>query len=360
MEYPARGRHLHEICIESQFWCPASDLSQHVGVRWYKIVMPRSVEHDFVTECFIQVADEMSRSEIFGYKEADRGQFDFACVLTRDNSRNLIGQTLTHHAAGIDKDISSLLYETGEVLPVYLYPSESRCVGRVQEHLRNARTVLPDQVSLLRLFEYPVFDADDEQQRQFVAEEIRRKVVDDLLLNVLFGRLQPVDIDLLMHGTGMPGLAVATLNFIATEGFFNFTHLAKSMGVNASTMRPRVQALVTAGMLEQGPLGSHPRATRRARVFLTICHRLLTGNVNAELAYILNRLGLGSHPEVVEAPFEELVTFGGSPAEKRAGLVSELRSAQSNYGTEFTGTGFLLGLRPELPPLPADFVWVGR
>ena len=62
--------------------------------------MPRCAEHDFVTECFIGVAHEMSRSEVFGYKEADRGVFDFACVLTRDNSRNLIGYTLTHHAAG--------------------------------------------------------------------------------------------------------------------------------------------------------------------------------------------------------------------------------------------------------------------
>ncbi|WP_147403944.1 hypothetical protein [Nocardia panacis] len=44
-----------------------------------------------MTDVFIETARELSRSEVFGYAEADRGLFDFACVLTRDNSRHLVG-----------------------------------------------------------------------------------------------------------------------------------------------------------------------------------------------------------------------------------------------------------------------------
>ena len=78
-------------------------------------------------------------------------------MLTRDYSRQIIGQTLTYHAAGIDKDLASLLHEPNGELPVYLYPHEARNEGRVQELLHNARVQLPDRVSLLRLFRYPVF-----------------------------------------------------------------------------------------------------------------------------------------------------------------------------------------------------------
>lgn len=51
--------------------------------------MAQSVEHEFVTNCFIEISNSLSRSKLYGYREADRGGFDFACVLTRNRSRAL-------------------------------------------------------------------------------------------------------------------------------------------------------------------------------------------------------------------------------------------------------------------------------
>ncbi|WP_280297082.1 hypothetical protein [Nocardia abscessus] len=313
-----------------------------------------------MTEVFIESARELSRSEVFGYAEADRGRFDFACVLTRDHSRNLIGQTLTHHAAGIDKDLGSLLHDLGGELPVYLYPHEARSEGRVQEFLYNARGRLPDRVELLRLFRYPVFDADNDAERNAVANAIKSQVIDDLLLNVLFGRLSSSDIDFFLNGLGIPGLLMATLNEIAVNGFLNFPTLGKVLNSNPTTLRPRVSTLVAAGMLEQAARGSFYRATPRARVFLRICHLLLRGAmIGAELAFILNRLNLGDGTAVRIASPDDMVSMQFSSEMKRAILLHELHHAIKEFGASFSGEGFLLGSRPDLPE-PPGVTWVGR
>jgi len=137
-----------------------------------------------------------------------------------------------------------------------------------------------------------------------------------------------------------------------SRGVPHICRTGKVSGVSASTLRPRVQTLVAAGMLEQAPgiaAVSHPTG---AGIYNDLPPSD-EGNVNAELAYILDHLDLGSHSEVVEASAEDLLEFGDSPTQKRARLLSELRSAQ------LTGTGFLIGLRPGLKT-PPDWVWVGR
>lgn len=94
--------------------------------------------------------------------------------------------------------------------------------GRVQEFLHHARRELRHWVSLLRLCRYPVFDADNEPDRTLVAQTIRDQVRDDLLLNVLFGRLNATDVGMLLQGNGIPGLLIAVLDEVARHGFFNF------------------------------------------------------------------------------------------------------------------------------------------
>ncbi len=302
----------------------------------------------------------MSRSEVFGYAEADRGVFDFACTLTGDQSRNLVGQTLTHHAAGIDKDLASLLHDSDSHLPVYLYSNEARHVARVQEFLQKARGQLPDRVKLLRHLRYPRFDADNEQERALVTEEIKSQIVEDLLLNVTFGRLSAADIDLLLLNTGMPGLLIAALDYIAMKGFVNYPDLAKALGTKPGTVRPRVPALVAAGMLQQGIDANMFQTTTRARMLLRIGHLLMAGDTaGPELAYILNKLGMGSHTAIDTAEPPDLLGMPYGPAEKRIRLVTELHSARRTYGAVLAGEGYLLGMRPGLP-VPPDLTWVGR
>lgn len=302
----------------------------------------------------------MSRSQVFGYAEADRGVFDFACTLTQDHSRNLVGQTLTHHAEGIDKDLASLLHDSDSHLPVYLYSNEARHVVRVQEFLHKARNQIPDRVGLLRHLRYPAFNADNEVERAVVADEIKSQIVDDLLLNVTFGRLSATDIDLLLLHTGIPGLLIAVLDYIATRGFLNYPDLAKALHMKDSTVRPRVAALVTAGMLKQGVDSNYFQTTTRARVLLRISHLLATADsAGPELAYILNKLGLGSHVAIEAAEPADLLRMPYGPVEKRTRLVTELRYASATYEAELAGTGYLVSMRPGLP-VPADLTWIER
>jgi hypothetical protein len=320
--------------------------------------MPRSDEHDFVTKTFIEYAHQMSRSELFGYGEADRGRFDFACVLTRDYSRQLVGQTLTHHAAGIDKDLASLLFEPGGELPIYLFSHEARNESRIQEFLRNARKQMPERVALLRLYRYPAFDADKDEEREAVRSALRNQVLDDLVLNVLFGRLQASDIDILLQGTGIQGLLLAVLDQIALNGFFNFPELGRALSMNPSTIRPRVFSLFAAGMLDQMPGGSMFRVTTRARVLLRICHLILRDRlISPELEFVLQRLGIGSGG-VAPAPqgLPELSSLGYSPFDKLIRLLSEAHAARQDFGARFPGVGYPLSHRLE----GKDVRWVGR
>ena len=106
--------------------------------------MAESPEHRYVTSSFIQLVERLSSSELFGYREAERGGFDFACVLERDRSRPLVGQTLTHHSEGIEKDLNWLLFADDAEIPVYLFSNVTRNVARIRDTLQKARTKVPD------------------------------------------------------------------------------------------------------------------------------------------------------------------------------------------------------------------------
>ncbi|MEV4757307.1 hypothetical protein AB0J86_19625 [Micromonospora sp. NPDC049559] len=319
--------------------------------------MARSAEHDFVTEKFIETASELSRSELYGYKEADRGLFDFAATLTANNQRQLVGQTLTHHAAGIDKDLSALLFESKSNLPIYLYSHDARNEARVQEFLQRASEQLPDRTRLVRLIRYPAFDADQEEERLAVAAAIRSQILDDLLLNVLFGRLTASDVDLFLQGTGIPGLLLAALENIASHGFINFPTLARPLGMKPSTLRSRVQSLLTAGMLTQQVGASVFSATPRAAIFLRAC-RLLARHpvISGELAFILQRLGLweGTANPPTPTSLEELLTIPYTPIKKRQKLLFEIQSATIQFGVSFANESYLV-----TDPTREDN-WVGR
>ncbi|MEU7971280.1 hypothetical protein AB0B48_04490 [Micromonospora sp. NPDC049089] len=311
-----------------------------------------------MTETFIDVARDLSRSELYGYGEADRGTFDFACCLTANHARQVIGQTLTHHAAGIDKDLASLLLESTTDVPVYLYSYDARNEGRIQEFLHRARRSLPDRVGLLRLFRYPAFDADIDSERTAVARAIRNQVLDDLVMNILFGRLQAADVSLFLQGTSISGLLLAALEHIALNGFFNFPELGRSLGANPTTLRPRVQTLLTAGLLVQMPGNSMFSATPRAGIFLRICSLLARDRgASTELAYILDRLDLGNHrthPSIIPAE-SELLRVPYSADGKRLRLLNEIRNARERFGADLTSFGFQLA-----DPHAEPGRWIGR
>lgn len=322
--------------------------------------MAESDEHRFVSTSFIDLVHELSRSELYGYTEADRRRFDFACLLHRDHTRELVGQTLTHNVAGIEKDLSSLLFATAEI-PVYLYAHSGRNQARIQEMLYHARQSIPDRVALARLYPYPVFDADDESDRMTVVQTLRQQVVEDLLLNVLFGRLSSVDIAFFLDSIGISGLLFATLESIATDSFFNVPDLARRLdpGLPPSTLRPRLTRLVTAGMLEVVEMASFYRISQRARAFLKLCSLIdHSRDVGVELAFVLGRLGLGDRrgPAVPFEDAEEALRAGRDPLGQRRRLAFEILAARERFGAVVSGGPYPLETRLT----PPNARWITR
>jgi hypothetical protein len=322
-----------------------------------------SPEHEFVSATFLAVAEELAHSEIFTFAEADRGRFDFACLLTQHKHRAVVGQTL-QHAAGIEKDLNWLLLDSADSVPVYLYSHTARHVGRIAEVVGNARDRLPDRTSLLRLYPYPTFDADDERQRSAVENEIRRQVADDLLLNVVFGRLAGSDIQLFLLGVGIRGLQIAILETIALDGFLNFPALAQPLKMKPTTLRSRVANLVAAGMLRTPIDASLYAVTQRGRVFLRICALLRGSDVGPELTFILDRLGLlvdGRGPDAWRPRDAPFLGFRSPPTghQHLQLLIDEIDASQDAFGIEISGGPY------EDDPAgrfaaPTDLTWVER
>lgn len=327
--------------------------------------MVQSIEREFVTNCFIEISNNLSRSKLYGYREADRGGFDFACLLTLDRSRALVGQTLTRHAEGIEKDLNWLLFAEDVEIPVYLYSYSTRNESRVQEVLHRASRQLPHRTGLVRLFKYPSdFDADKEEQRDLVYDILRNRIVDDLVLNILFDNLTTMDIDLFLNGAGVYGLLLSVLEIIATKGFVNFPSLARDLGnrVHPSTLRPRLQHLVTSGMLETLLYSSVYRLTQRARVFLQICG-LITEDCQPtpELAFTLDHLQLDirSLPEGFDQTFF-VSEFGHTPPERTLRLLQEIIAAKQSFGISVSGGPYGDDPQGLMDKLPGDQIWIGR
>lgn len=315
----------------------------------------QSDEHKFVTSAIIASFDSLSESRLFGYSEADRGMFDFACNIVGFNRRELIGQTLTHHAAGIDKDLASLLHSDPEILPIYAFPNEAKHEGRVQQFLVNARPSLPRKVELLRLLRYPTFDASVESERMTVANKIREFIRDDLILTVMMGRLSAVDVGLFLQSTGIQGLAMAALDAIADHGFVNFPTLADRIGVSPSTLRPRVQALVTSGLLEQAVGASMFRSSARGCALLKLCAIALENRESVELEFILEKLKLALDITPRELTLEEILVLEFSPVGKMIHLLSEALSARRKFGAR-VGTDYEVGR----VGVGREIDWIGR
>jgi hypothetical protein len=44
--------------------------------------MTESTEHRFLSDTFLSVLNTFSHSELYSYRESERGKFDFACTLS--------------------------------------------------------------------------------------------------------------------------------------------------------------------------------------------------------------------------------------------------------------------------------------
>ena len=142
------------------------------------VAVAESAEHQFLSQCVTALLDQLSRTRLYAYVEAERRKFDFACELKRDWSRPLVGQTLWNHTAGVDKDLRTMLLDTDAEICTYVARDTvkaRRLLSEVIKDFRSAGTLIAPH--RLRVFWVPHdFDADDESQRNLVTGLLREGV----------------------------------------------------------------------------------------------------------------------------------------------------------------------------------------
>jgi hypothetical protein len=109
-------------------------------------------EHAFLSKKFLEIIETFSKSEVYGYTEASRKKFDFACDIQRDWSRPLVGQTLWKHQEGVDKDIRSMVLEPDTDIWAYIVRDNVKNRALLQEVLRDfRRSIEGDQLFELKI-----------------------------------------------------------------------------------------------------------------------------------------------------------------------------------------------------------------
>lgn len=260
--------------------------------------MAEAPEHSFLSQKFLDILHGFSGLQLYGYTEAERKKFDFACDIHRDWRRVLVGQTLWKHDEGIDKDIRSLLTKSEADILAYVIRDNVKNRNAFSEAMQDFRNIgYGDQLFRLKPFWIPNdFDADSDQARKVVEDSLKMAVVQDILFNVIFGNLAVNDIRFFLGLPGIPGLNLAILYKIATLGFTSYSLLSKELKVSINPVREKVLMLEGCGLVSRSGLGS-PYISLKGRVFLELLRRLLievsdNNSLTPELRYILTWLDI--------------------------------------------------------------------
>lgn len=146
------------------------------------------------------------------------------------------------------------------------------------------------------------FDADNESSRQTVRDQLCDEIANDVLLNVVLGRLNAADARRLARGgtSHLLGLELAMLATIEIEKFISVNSLAKSLSTSAATVKVRLERLLGTRLLDEE--GHSYAVTTAGRAMLRICAELFVCQVREsatkpavlavddELSYILGLL----------------------------------------------------------------------
>jgi len=251
--------------------------------------------------------------------EAERRKFDFACELLRDWSRPLVGQTLWNHTAGIDKDVRTMLLDANAEICAYVARDTMqahRLLSEVMSDFRSGNASM--EPHRLKIFWVPQdFDADDEAQRDLIADLLMEKVSRDVLMNVVFGNLTSEDVRFFVRTSGLHGLHLAMLCYISTSHFPDLRprDLADRFHVSQGAIRERLLRLFGCGFLSQfGGGATLARVTLKGRVFLDLCSELWrehsAAQMGAETLQILRLLGMRYAPSAVDHSTKSLHLAG--------------------------------------------------
>lgn len=267
--------------------------------------MPESDEHRFLTDTTLDVLRRMARSRLYGYREADRRTFDFACGLVRDWERSVAGQTLWKHVEGVDKDVRTMLADDEAEICLYVAQDTTRARNIFHEAIRDYRRSLSRaRVWRLRVLWIPNdFDVDHEDDRASIVSILEEELTRDVLLNIVLGNISAEHVGHLVRSTGILGLDIALLAEIAFSGFLNISTTARALHVSPGPVRERIVRLLGCGFLDQpDPTGTFFHITVRGRVFLELCREISYSNSlpMPELERILQILELSPRTDTAD------------------------------------------------------------
>ncbi|MFD8631353.1 hypothetical protein [Streptomyces sp. NPDC059533] len=309
--------------------------------------MTESAEHQFLSECTAEVLERLSRTTLYAYVEAERRKFDFACELRRDWSRPLVGQTLWNHTAGVDKDVRTMLLDAEADICAYVARDTIKARRLLSEAIKDFKSGRDLARShRLRVFWIPEgFDADDESQRNFVAELLEEQVSRDILMNVVFGNLTAEDVRFFGRTSGLAGLHLALLFVISTasEEFSSTRDLAEKLQVSQGAVRERLIRLAGCGLLRQfGGGATRAGATLKGRVFLDFCgvlrREISSGSLSAELLHLMRLLDMRYAPSALQFARDSLHLAGPAltevPEMVTGRLISTIEVAEERWGVD--------------------------
>ena len=316
--------------------------------------MPDSAEHIFITEAFDASLRKFSETRLLGLREADRRRFDYGCLLLRDFTRPLVSQVLWSHAEGIEKDIRTLVFDAASSLRLYFVRDHVRNRAKIDDVLKSYR----DQAELrpklrgLRIIPVPEgFDADSEQNRNWLTSYIHETVSRDLLFGVVFGKLQMQDVTVFCQHGGLVGLKIAALELINRAGLSHNPTFEKALGTKGSPLREAIAMLTGTGLI-LSPDGSMCRVpSLKGRFLLDLARRLMLdwsrhASWSEELRLIMAHLGL-SEPEMVET-----IDTKAALSHPVWNILYSIAGAKRQFGLDI-----MEGVKADDPELFADLNW---
>lgn len=138
---------------------------------------------------------------------------------------------------------------------------------------------LPPTRRIRKVFWVPAdFDADSEKQRGLIESQLQNEIAEDILFNVLFGRLNASRVHAaIMMGSNVarPGLDLAVLHTIAVDGFVSLGFLSHKFKVSSNTVRDRISRLQMSGLvLQERRVGEAYYVGPAGRAFLRLSSQL--------------------------------------------------------------------------------------
>ncbi len=319
--------------------------------------MAESEEHRWLSRSFLEILESFSRLDLYSFTEADRKKFDFACLLQRDFIRPLVGQTLWKHTEGIDKDIRTLIAASDSEIWAYVARDNIRNRALFYEVIRDfQQTEHSRDLYKLKLFWVPEnFEVGSAQSEQVISFYLRDQIVNDVLMNIVFGKLTASDVRFFLNQMGIPGIHLAVLYDIANYGFFNYAELGTRVSVSVSTLRTRYQVVLGSGFIYEPyspeKAGYSAVVSLKGRVFLKLIQQVYQqyceGKITPELEFILKKLHLEPNlddpiPSLNSHEAISLVSTPPSPGKFFKLLIAQIIAAQQRFGVQLNSMNFIV------------------